>query len=301
MNKKYQTFNTETNNTHNIINNFGVVNNKNVKINPINNNVIEINNKNMNINQINNNINKNNMNNNQSGKNSNITMENLYNNNLFKNIVKQYKDKIKELKEILHKKEIEINSLKDKLSQSASNPMMNNMNQMNLMMPMNQFNHFVQNMNQFSDNKISIIFNYNENKEIIITIYDELMISVINRYCKNKYSNPEDYNFIFNGKKINGKLTVGESGLNNNSIIFVQKIKNNNLFNTNLTNNINKDYDSIQNIIFKTDTGAITNILCNTKDTIEIMIRKYLQKMDLDENLVKIENIFFIYQGKKFH
>ena len=104
----------------------------------------------------------------------------------------------------------------------------------------------------------------------------------------------DDYKFIFNGKEVNNNLTVGESGISNNSIINVVKIQN-------LSNNFDKDdlnsklrEDSIlkkYNIRFNCTGGLKLNIVCNNNETVGIAIKR-LKRIGLNEDNF---NDFFLY------
>lgn len=256
--------------------------------------------KQMNMMNINNNINNMGLFNNNNDMNNEIKrnnyMENIFNNNdsFIKNLIQPYEEKIKELEEKLSKKEYEIACLKVMLNQNNFNPM----NYMNHMDNMNQ-------VNQLSEKQISLNFNYNECYETVKVLYDELMISVFYRYCKKKGIDPEDYKFFFNQKKLLDKLTVSECGLNNNSNITVIKIINDNIFENNeikFQNNIrrvNHGKNKFINLIFKNITGLKINIICNIKDTVGNAIKKYLRRMNLDEDLVTNQEIFFLFDTKK--
>ena len=145
--------------------------------------------------------------------------------------------------------------------------------------------------------QIIINFKNNESEKEIKCTYDELMISVINKYVRNYFMDIDDYKFIFNGKKVNNNLTVGESGISNNSIINVVKIQN-------LSNNFDKDdlnskvkEDSIlknlkYNIGFICPGGLKLNIICNINETVGIAIKRFLKRIGLNENNF---NDFFFY------
>ena len=153
--------------------------------------------------------------NNQMGMNNYMGMENFLNDTTafqVKNLIGPYEEKIKELEEKLRQKEFEIAYLKSKLNEKSGNIMMdrmimNQMNQMNQMMIANQI---MMKLND-DDPRIELIFEEKGNKnwpKRIKCSYDELIISVINKYCVRNGLNKDDCKFIYNGKKINENLTV---------------------------------------------------------------------------------------------
>jgi len=235
---------------------------------------------------------------NQFGENNLNTMNNLMmndNNLRIKNIIQPYEEKIKELEEKLRQKEFEIACLKNQIHQNIPSPQ--NFMFMNNMM-MNQ----MMNSPKYQIDQIIINFKKNEIEKEIKCTYDELMISVINKYVRNYFMDIDDYKFIFNGKEVNNNLTVGESGISNNSIINVVKIKN-------LSNNFDKDdlnskvrEDSIlknlkYNIRFNCNWGLKLNIVCNNNETVGIAIKRYLKRIGLNEN--NFNDFFFIYNSRK--
>ena len=153
-------------------------------INPMNQNPMQMNQ--FNQMNMNNNMNNNQMNfNNQMGMNNFMNMGNIFNDtNAFKikNLIKPYEDKIKELEEKLREKEFEIACLKNKLNENNGNRDENIMNPMNQMM----VNPMMNNMKSGNcDEILEIYFQKDENlNEKIRSSFDELIISVINKYCK---------------------------------------------------------------------------------------------------------------------
>ena len=59
-----------------------------------------------------------------------------------------------------------------------------------------------------------MIWENGKSSQKIKCFFDELIISVINKYCKINIIEKDDCKFIFNGKKLVENLTVDESGLN---------------------------------------------------------------------------------------
>ena len=263
----------------------------------------------MGMNQMNNNMGMNPMNfNNQIIMNNlcNMPMGNILDDNSLKikNIVKPYEDKIKELEEKLRQKEFEIACLKNKLNENnIMIPIqMNQMDQMNmnLMNQVNQMNQMGFMMNMANDQElITLLFEEKgKSSQKIKCTFDELNISVINKYCRNNFIVKDDFKFIFNGKKINENLTVGESGLMNNSKI---NVINKNISDKNNSNNYSDDKTPKKNIVFATTSGIKINIRCNFNETVGDAIKKYLKRMNISENYFKDEKLTFLFEGRKLN
>ena len=230
---------------------------------------------------------------NQFGPNNLMPMENLFNNNFrIQNIVSPYEEKIKELEEKLRQKDFEIACLKDNINQQNMTSQMNMMNQMNMMMQM-------QMMNEPSEKQITLNFQKKDelNNQQIKCSYDELVISVINKYCRRNDIEKDNYTFIYNTKKLNENLTVSECGLTDNSFINIFK---KNSFNTNKVkgNEIIKDNSPRLNIVFLNTSGIRINIKCKYNETIRDAIKKYLIKMDLDEDVFINKKIMFLFNAQ---
>ena len=230
---------------------------------------------------------------NQFGPNNLMPMENLFNNNFrIQNIVSPYEEKIKELEEKLRQKDFEIACLKDNINQQNMTSQMNMMNQINMMMQM-------QMMNEPSEKQITLNFQKKDelNNQQIKCSYDELVISVINKYCRRNDIEKDNYTFIYNTKKLNENLTVSECGLTDNSFINIFK---KNSFNTNKFkgNEIIKDYSPRLNIVFSNPSGIRIIIQCKYNETIRDAIKKYLIKMDLDEDVFINKKIMFLFNAQ---
>ena len=230
---------------------------------------------------------------NQFGPNNLMPMENLFNNNFrIQNIVRPYEEKIKELEEKLRQKDLEIACLKDNLNQKNMTSQMNMMNQMNMMMQMKMMNHP-------SEKLITLNFQIKDeiNSQQIKCLCDELVISVINKYCRRNDIEKDNYVFIYNAKKLNVNLTVSECGLTDNAlIIIIKKISSN--INKDKGNEIIEEKNSPKlNIVFTTTSGLNINIISKYNETIRDVIKKYLMKMNLDEDVFIKDEISFIYNG----
>ena len=86
----------------------------------------------------------------------------------------------------------------------------NNMNNMNNMNDMNNID------------IIEIFFEYDGFVRKIKCLYDELVSSIINRYCKNNNLNQDSLSFLFNRKTLSNDLAASEIGLGNLSTIEVE-------------------------------------------------------------------------------
>ena len=161
-----------------------------------------------------------------------------------------------------------------------------------------------------SSNRINIIFRENDNNSSILIICDftEKISQVIKRYFIKAgidYSKYHKYfKFIFNAKNLNLDLTVAESGIIDNSNIFVFKTQNimipRNDININLEqNNENKEEKRIH-VIFKTTNGMSTKILFNENGSIGDLLKTYFKRIDREELIFKGgESIAFLWNANK--
>jgi hypothetical protein len=141
-----------------------------------------------------------------------------------KNIIKPYEEKIKELEETIRQNYLKIAILNDKLKQNKNNQMLM--------------------MNNNDIDIIELIFQMNlMNSSKIKCLKDELMDSVINRYCKKNFCDRNSHQFFYMGILINKNLTASEVGLMNGSIITVEFQSQ--LFNMNLNMVNNYAMDNI--------------------------------------------------------
>ena len=178
------------------------------------------------------------------------------------------------------------------------NPMMNQM-MMNQMNPMNMMANQMMVSQNADDKFIDIFFLQKGNlKQRIRCSFDELIISIINKYCRKNGIDKDDYKFIFNGKKLNDYLTVAESGINNSSTINVIKTNNySKLINSN-ENNIIKSNKSM-NILFSFSTGLNVNIICNYDETVEDALKKLCKKVNKNYDKYLFNKYFFFYTGNE--
>ena len=228
-----------------------------------------------------------------------MSMGNLFNDAnaiKVKNLIEPYEQKIKELEEKLRQKEFEIACLKNKLNEKENENMMSQMNHMNIMNQMM--------MNQNDDEpQIDVYFQIKGiNSKRIKCSFDEMIISVINKYCRKTGVDKDNFRFIYNGKKLNESLTVAESGLSNNSNIYVIQIKNNRPTNSNENNNLEgNENKSKYNISFSHAYRGKLNIVCNIDDKLADAIKKYGEKININFIESFQKNYSFLYNASKIH
>lgn len=259
-------------------------------------------------------MNSNNFEGNQMQINNNDFNNNDFNNNNFnnielriKNVVEPYEEKIKELEEKLRKKDFEIIVLKEKLyaCQSQLNP-----NQINMNMDMNMQN--LINNSQNDDSKISVIFRFsgqNLNKDLPVIkeqcSLEEIFEDVLKRISYKYQFIYKKYKFIYNAKRVNHNLTLGECGLSNNCNIFIvkppinsdKKDEDEDII-ENISNNIDFPDRKI-NIKFKTLHGAIFNFQLNQNRTIGMALELFIERMNLKKE--EIDKIYFLYNASKIN
>ena len=102
-----------------------------------------------------------------------------------------------------------------------------NMNNQQFQQNQNNFNMNNQNIQQTQNNEgiINIVFSKDLKNYIIKTKYNESFGAVMGKYISQTKDNNVNM-YIFNGKKINESLTVGEAGLMEGSVIYVVVTKN---------------------------------------------------------------------------
>ena len=192
-------------------------------------------------------------------------------------------------------------------------PMMNPMVMNDKPMWMRHYNDLNNNQNlndeNNSSNKINIVFRRSDDNPPIRVMcdYTEKISEVIKRYCIkagiDKYQ--DNFKFVFNAKKINLDLTVAESGIANNSNIFVIKIQNvmipRNDINTNSEQKKENEEEKRINIIFRTTLGLTTNISFNENGSIGDLIKLYLKRVDRPDLISSLMNgdkrIAFLWNG----
>jgi hypothetical protein len=213
-----------------------------------------------------------------------------------KNIIKPYEEKIKELEETIRQNYLKIAILNDKLKQNKNNQMLM--------------------MNNNDIDIIELIFQMNlMNSSKIKCLKDELMDSVINRYCKKNFCDRNSHQFFYMGILINKNLTASEVGLMNGSIITVEfqsQLFNMNLnmmnnyamdnigipFNNNLNNlnNFDNNTEKRINLIFDYK-GEKTIVFLGESSSIKDGLNGFIQKRGIAENVAK--NLSFFYNNRK--
>jgi hypothetical protein len=192
---------------------------------------------------------------------------------------------------------------------------MNNMNDMNFMNNMNNM------MNNLDDDIIGIFFVYNGNIQKIKCLNDELVSSIINRYCNNNHLIQDSLSFYFHEQTLPKNLIASDVGLVNLSTIEVEdkfnqnfnEPFNNNNFNfiNNLNNlNLNSDNFNLSNDNFNNNNNydeKKINLIFNYKGKKEVIflgensfvgdgLRAFLEKKNIDEE--DYDNYTFIYDDK---
>ena len=228
-----------------------------------------------------------------------------------KGIIKPYENRIKELEEINRKNNFTITVLKDKLNQMSHREqqleeelMMNNMNDMNNM------------MNNIDNYILNISFEYGLDVQKINCLNDELVLSIINKYCKKNGLDQKSLFFYFNNKIIPNDSTAFEIGLGNNSIIEVVDKTSQNfinfLNNNNFINNFNLNFDNLNRSIDSNNNDNDNdekkiNLIFNYQGKKEVIflgenslvgdgLRAFLEKKDIDEDDYK--HFTFVYDDK---
>jgi hypothetical protein len=227
-----------------------------------------------------------------------------------RNIINLYEKRIKFLEEQIKKKDSEIMNLKNRLSSNfcinqnmqsynamMMQQMMNFMNRINFINQLNNYNK-MQNSNNFNSVKnLTLTFSFNNNMKIqIMCKSNEKMKSVIQRFlskCGNFGNNT--YIYIFNAKKINENLTVEESGLCNNGVIYVIDKKDKDLI-QNIPEK-STSHKPMINLSFNLRTGKNIHIIIEEDARISEAIIKFFNKANIDAS----ENIYFVFNGVKIN
>ena len=238
-----------------------------------------------------------------------------------KAIIAPYEKKISELEEQIKQKDFEILVLKEKLNYfknnnqmimniqpSMSNQMNMNNNQnwmeqynimnnnnLNLGMP-NLNNQNMMNINK-EEEKIEIIFDYDNKRHTEFCTFNEKVKKVLKRFCKKKGLKFTEHKFFFGGKNQVYDITVAESGLTNKSII---KVIYSGYSNQNSEYEETDSDDDTILITFKTLNSKINSFRINPENSVRTAITKFFirtGKLDLINKIDK--KIAFIYNAKK--
>lgn len=142
-----------------------------------------------------------------------------------KNIVASYQKKIKELEEIIRRKDSEISILKEKIIILNSNQVKrNSVPDIKLNMNFDNKNPMMNSGNSANDINLMFIGENNEQTGIIFDKYKNTS-NLIEKYLMTKYNeiNLRNFRFIFNNQVLIPGCSLERNGLNNNSTIIVQK------------------------------------------------------------------------------
>ena len=212
-----------------------------------------------------------------------------------KSIVEPYEKKIRDLEDKLLQKDFEITVLKEKLFNAENNPS-NFMNMgMNMGMGMGMEPPFMNINNMFNNNfqveKENDIIKFefkisDTNQKIELRCFTDDEFGYVQEKVLKNLNVTGEIKFTFNGKPINQKLTVSESGMNNGSVIDItskggigggrvslKEIKKEKEFFSSSSSPFKI------NIVFKTTQGLNTNMSFDENITIGLAIKKYLEKL----------------------
>lgn len=210
-----------------------------------------------------------------------------------KEIIKPYENRIKELEETIRKLNFKLAVLKDKL---------NYINNQQQLMGNNINNSMV---NSIDYDIIKLNFEYGNDVQKIKCLKDELVMSIINKYCKKNNLNQNLLLFYFQNKIIPNYMTASEIGLENNFSIYAQNkinsslnnnifpIKNNFGFNNNL-NMVNSNTERKINLIFNYKDKKVV-ILLGENSPVGNGLRAFLEKENINKNEYK--GFTFVYDG----
>jgi hypothetical protein len=245
---------------------------------------------------------------------SNFNMNSLAGSSMFldentkriKEIIEPYENKIKKHEETIRKLNFQLTVLKDKLKHS------NNQQQL-IGNSMSSINNSME--NNVDDDIININFEYGNEVQKIKCLKDELVMSIINKFCKRNNLNQDSLLFYFQNKIIPNYMTASEIGLGNNFSIFVQNNINSSLnrfenqnntvfppkinfgFNNNNLNNLNMvEYNTERkiNLIFNYKDKKVV-ILLGENSPVGNGLRAFLEKENINKNEYK--GFTFVYDG----
>ena len=213
-----------------------------------------------------------------------------------KNIIKPYEEKIKQLEEILRKKEFEIIILKDKLKTYKKN-MMNKMNN-NIMNPINN-NNLMNSMDNNMMNSMNNNMMNPMNNNMMNPMNNNMMNSIYNNMMNpmdNNMMNPFDNNMMnpFDNNMMNPLM--GENMINQ----MMEKMMINPI-NINENNNIINSHNKISiHFHFKVNEKTeIITIKCSDQEKFMDVINKIKPK--IKHKIKNFKNIKFIYNSKSVH
>jgi hypothetical protein len=193
------------------------------------------------------------------------------------------------------------NNMNNQINNNYMNyQMKNNMN--------NQMNNIMNNKMNIN-NANSLLNNNYINTPMINNYMNNQMTDNINNQINNKNMTAQDnyYNFLCNTWN-NLQFYKNMNNTNEqNSQYFPNKMKfvNNNLSKTQnlLRQNLTFDIDYSQNqrkinILFETSSGHKITVLCNPKVRIKDLLRKFVEKIGVSENVID-DSFYFLYNGCK--
>ena len=195
-----------------------------------------------------------------------------------KNIIKPYEEKIKQLEEILRKKEFEIIILKDKLKTYKKN-MMNKMNN-NIMNPINNNNNLMNSM----DNNMMNSMNNNMMNSMNNNMMNPMNNNMMNP-MNNNMMNPFDNNMM---NPLMGENMINQM-MEKMMINPININENNNIFNSN--NKISIHFRFKVN-----EKTEIITIKCSYEEKFMDVINKIKPK--IKHKIKNFKNIKFIYNAK---
>jgi len=284
----------------NMMNNIGGIKNINNSMNSSNENIMnKMGGKNMNnmmMSQMNQNSDNSNIGMNDS---SNLNMNSMISPSMIldenaervKEIIKPYEYRIKELEETIRKLNFQLAVLKDKLKH-VNNPSM---------------------VNSTDCDVIKINFEYGNEAQKIKCLKDELVMSIINKFCKKNNFNQNSLMFYFQNKIIPNYMTASEIGLENNFSIYAKNKINSSLNKFDNQNNNNNIFPQKNNFGFDNNLNKINynterkiNLIFNYKDKKVVILlgenspvgdglRAFLAKENINRNEYK--GFTFVYDG----
>jgi len=255
---------------------------------------------NNNINNIMNQMNENSINNLEMNDENKQTMIMDKNAKRLKEIINPYEKRIKELEKINMENNFKITVLKDKINQlntqikqmkegpniNNMNNNMNNINNMNDLNNMNNMDNMMNNMNNMMNiNDIYIIeiyFEYGLNVQKVKCLNDELVLSIIHRYCEKNNLNENSLSFSFHGMIIPNELKASDIGIVNLSTIEVRD-NINPMLNNNSFDNKSFDNNSFDNNEF--------NFMNNMNNMNNMMNINNMMNMNNMNNMMNMNNM----------
>jgi len=189
-----------------------------------------------------------------------------------------------------------------------NNPMFQMCNLMNANNNTFQIMQAGNNINKEEVKNLSVTFRMNKVAPVMIQCQSkDKMKETIDKYCaKALLKNKEEYNFIFNAKKVILSDTVGENGITNNSNIFIvkksqdeiAKEKENKKNNHNINNN-SSILEEGWTLFFVNPNiyGSKISIKINEQKLVKEALDKFFQSLDISNSTQK--RMKFIFNNKE--